>query len=708
MVNELMSKRRQNTVNIHQLLHGYDDGHRLLSGSINPERSSAKTILTFSDLSGQIGELGSNGYLTGYPLPDMNTYAIARTWLAPEMSRPGCVWTQTLLIDFSDLAYLENLSLLNLFRRPVGIIDSPSYNHILAVDTRPQNQDPRQIPLSTIIDLMIALYEYPNASVFAQIHENLPLDEIAFVLWLQQWPKLRRNFRFCTWTASDRSRAGEQFDLQFVPHKSIILGKRSNGREKIWVDLVTPLQSNKLDSFKNWAIQLLPRPETSSLNKFLWRFGAEANSGRADFIPLSIAWEAFEVTPEIDIQSAIDAANSFTPPILGLTKNIIDKIVQSSDNIKIFSGPIVEFLLNNLLLLDDEISVEYVTQIAQIVRHNAANIIWIFFQSDSTLLYSIATSAAQLMTPEEALKGANGDYELFCAALEANPRLANSASVWEAPNPFPSRVAEILKEKAQLKPEILAFMMEADNNEIPSIAIGLFGQKAIDAIFENFDINNTHGLHKLKQWLVAAREHPALILNAMEHGRIKNMRTLALVASYSKYSFPPASIAREEWLHAVTIAEGDLGDYSFQFHVFLLARALSGNSPEPSALLKYSFDPVHDDLLQSKGTQDAWSMLKRELPEVSIYYSWDYAHRLRSGIVQAFVGNDLPPMDFFELTKDDNTFKKLLNIATSSKEGEKYLEKAMNSVQKNLFGRSSNRFTMAKEVIRQKRKWSLF
>ena len=42
---------------------------------------------------------GFESYLTAYPLPRSSLVAFARTWTAPEMPRPGCVWTHTLLIE---------------------------------------------------------------------------------------------------------------------------------------------------------------------------------------------------------------------------------------------------------------------------------------------------------------------------------------------------------------------------------------------------------------------------------------------------------------------------------------------------------------------------------------------------------------------------------------------------------------------------------
>ncbi len=83
-----------------------------------------------SDASGPTATIGLNGYLTGYPLSESGHYALARTWPAPELPRPGCVWTHTILIDFSDIPSLVRVDgLLKLFRRPQG--DENSYRREL-------------------------------------------------------------------------------------------------------------------------------------------------------------------------------------------------------------------------------------------------------------------------------------------------------------------------------------------------------------------------------------------------------------------------------------------------------------------------------------------------------------------------------------------------------------------------------------------------
>src|SRR4051812_36584795 len=91
---------RGSPLRVHQALHGYADGHRLIASSATLKTRDAKSMLALSDASGSGARIPESGYLTGYPLSESGMYAFARTWAAPEMSRPGCVWTHTLIIDF--------------------------------------------------------------------------------------------------------------------------------------------------------------------------------------------------------------------------------------------------------------------------------------------------------------------------------------------------------------------------------------------------------------------------------------------------------------------------------------------------------------------------------------------------------------------------------------------------------------------------------
>lgn len=702
-----MKNIEQQTIHINQLLHGYDEGHRLLAGSIKSDRQSAKTLLALSDLSGQGVSPGPSGYITGYPLPQMSAYAIARTWLAPEMPRPGCVWTHTLLIDFSDLAVISNVALLNLFLRPSNREDISSYGQVLTTETSIAKSVHQSLPFSTMLALLEAVYEFPKDCIFVKTQEDLPADRIAMALWLQQWPRLQRNFRFCTWASSDRSRSDEPFDLQFSPQKRNIRGRNRGGNVGHWIDIPASLPEPP----KHWTLAVatdgISGDHDSPLRKFLWRYGAETEAGRAAFRPLVQIWQALESNYNVDIVAAVAVMDEIRPAIPSLSLRVMHEVVQFSYNTTFLPQSAIEFLVRSLPFLDKGRVGDDVAKVAAVIWRHAPESIWPLFRAESAVERSVAAAAAELMQPEEALSGAGGDADLFCAALEANPKLAASPLVWDAPAPIPRRAADILSIRDYLDLSTLYAMLDAGSPDVPQIGIDAFGQKVVNAAVEYYDSSNAKERLRAGRWLVAAKQHPKFLLTSVAQATIHHLETLTFIASLVSHRTPSVSNSRDEWASALTSVQGDLGDRAFSFYAFLLARALSGASPEPGSLIRSSFDHVHENLMNSWSDKEGWSMLERELPEVSRWYSWDRAYRVRLGVVKAFVDRGLPPHEFLEVTKDEYIFKKLVDIAASSLAGCAYLENVSSWARKSTGKNICRLSNIAEEAVRRSRNDSI-
>lgn len=661
-------------IQLNQLLHGYDEGHRLLAGSVKPEGQSAKTLLALSDLSGQGLDLSSDGYMTGYPLSEMGTYALSRTWLATEMPRPGCVWTHTLLIDFSDLATINRTMILELFRRPSSNGDILAYNQ--ALTTEPVIIKPA-LPLSHIglmSALIDALYGSPLESVFVRVQNDANFDDVVLALWLQQWPRLRRNFRFCTWALSDRSRPGERFDLQFVPQiKYVPQNKRGQNKVR-WVDIDKPV----LNGIDRWAetcaLDAVSENRESDFRKFIWRYGAEVEAGRAAFKPLALIWQALQDKPTVDLDTAVAVVDNFNPAIASLTQLVAQSVAQFSGDTGSFSLAVIEFLVRNMELVDEQIIERYSETIAAAIWQLSPEYIWPLFRSKSVAARVIAVSAAKLIQPEVALNVAAGDVDLFCSILEANPKLATSSLIWKAPNPIPSRAADIIRGYGEPSKDVFSAMIEAENVDMPEIALGIFGQAAVIAAVESYDSSGGRKQQNALQWIVSAKKHPELLLTTVGKGLVRQVQTLAYIASLVSYRAAPIARNVDEWACALDAVKDCDNAGTLEFHAFLLARALSGTSPEPAKLVRFSFDMVHNALVLSRMDSDTWRMLKQELPSVWWWQDWDRAHRLRLGVVKFFINSDLSPKDFLEVTHDDDVFGKLIDITVSSSAGLLYLE----------------------------------
>jgi hypothetical protein len=232
-----------------------------------------------SDMSGQSMRNGFEEYITGYPLKKMNLYAFAKTWYAPEMKRPGCVWTHTLLIKFPDLVYLNSSKgLLNLFEKPVLDSDFNSYSVKKEVFIEDSDFDIKQnfFNEELLEETIFNLYSKQDGSVLLQVKNPCEAESIILSIWTQQWPRLKRNFSFCTGSISPRSVNGRYLDLQAIPYDGNLLKSNDNF-------LILGKSSPKTKK-ENWVMViyndlLIP----SNLRDFLKRYGVDVKNERGSF-----------------------------------------------------------------------------------------------------------------------------------------------------------------------------------------------------------------------------------------------------------------------------------------------------------------------------------------------------------------------------------------------------------------------------------------
>src|ERR1700693_3165428 len=100
------------SVRIDQALFGYREGHRLLQASRKFIPTTERSLLTLTDMSGPRMVEGFEEYISGYPVPGDESYAVVKTWYAPEMERPGCVWSHALIVRIEDMGELADISCL--------------------------------------------------------------------------------------------------------------------------------------------------------------------------------------------------------------------------------------------------------------------------------------------------------------------------------------------------------------------------------------------------------------------------------------------------------------------------------------------------------------------------------------------------------------------------------------------------------------------
>jgi len=327
------------------MLHGYRQGHQLLASSIALPAPAQRALLALSDTAGATDIRGFHSYLTGYPVPDAPYYALARTWDAPELPRPGSVWTHTLLVHVADLAHLEHVGrLLACFRRP------PRERHgSVAIDELEAYEDPVRLPLTVSPDVATAvatdvprlvpdglgnedavllrvvsgLYGHPARPVLIVAPSAETVEPLVMALWDQQWPRLRRSFAFCTGAAAGRRVGGEWLDLYVVPPARYREFRRELPDAFVAVGPDDSEEASTPDRIPAPWVDVLARdlrtpvgsPGAGAVRRFLTAYAAEAKPVRAAVAPMAalLRVAADTATGAEPVDTLVDAIGSTFP-----------------------------------------------------------------------------------------------------------------------------------------------------------------------------------------------------------------------------------------------------------------------------------------------------------------------------------------------------------------------------------------------------------
>jgi hypothetical protein len=203
---------------IHQALYGYDDGHRLLAASSDLPRADRGILLRQTDSPDAGRAEGWEALLAGYPLPS-GQYALTMTWPAPEMPRPGCVWTHVLIPTPEALACADPEGLLGLFSRPGPTLrDSAAYSRPFMLPHNAPADHPglSQGLLPLAAATAWAFYEPPVRPVrigSIELKDHVR-HRFLLALWGNQWPDLRVSTSFADAPFTPRHLGESSYDLQ--------------------------------------------------------------------------------------------------------------------------------------------------------------------------------------------------------------------------------------------------------------------------------------------------------------------------------------------------------------------------------------------------------------------------------------------------------------------------------------------------------------
>jgi hypothetical protein len=665
-----------NDARIDQALYGYADGHRLLTSSKRLSPRDHAFSLALSDTSGSSGANEARGYLTGYPLVESGCYALARTWPAPEMNRPGCVWTHTLLIDFSDLALLSSpASLLALFRRPaLGGGEQSEYSRTIDV-TEVRDVELQELDAAAHIlarQLLWSLYKFPRKRIWSTREiASADVEVICLGLWGQQWPRLRRSFRFCTATTADRSIEGHPFDLQ------ILAGDR--GVRPRFRDGLDARATEFLE--EQWLVDAeldLLYSRNRSLRDFLNRVGPESSRGRDAFSLLLSVWRFLTVetgSASATKQLMYEIALLEDPPLERQLRSLLVGKLARHHPSEIETSRLVDVyaLLAATASGEDDAAARGVgLEVWKRLPDTAWKIAVERVPSSGPLI-----AAAAEMNPEVLLGQIFPDVVRdIDDVLDIWPNVIGSEWLWrklEARDLL--RIAP--RVSADERHVVLAAIIRSNNTTLIQAALSAFGSEAVIRELVRICDARTEAGKCPTEWMAAAFADTVALTKVLANGEVSKHATLIQIARNSQPDSVINEIGDDPWLEAVSRVSGRVLERDREyFAAFLLARALGNSSKSPGELIALSFDEIYVHAKRSRLSPEAWALIDVRLPTALWWAGWDRCKRLRAGVVDVFLKRSLPFHLFVQISDDEDVFDDLVREAAEHLSGRDFLEGA--------------------------------
>lgn len=683
-------------IEINQALHGYLNGHQILACSKELSIYAKKTLLFQSDLTGSMVESGYDSYITGYPVKDSNIYVFAKTWYANEMSRPGCVWTHSLLIDFADIGKIPELDCLyNLFKRP-EVNQYSSFSETISFEIPFDNRNLSKLELDNQHKFLIkTIYENPENSVLVSSSEAKIFETNILKLWSNQWPRLRRNFTFCSGSLSLKTLEGKEFDLQIIPERNITSVERQSKQGK--------LLDYNLESNSEW-IKILEKHSKQNLRKFLWSFGSDIDGERINYIPLLKLFDAIN-NSSFSLSDINQYINEFFPS-LDKGKFLKKSLFGSKSLLPVSEKEIVKFLLTSEKQPNvdfNELSIN--ERIASLVNSNELSINE-FAELFKNIKYDRIDNSVWdklKLSNEHVLQLICIDSDLIPTLVEKWPSIANSKEIWQ----FDFSVQR----------QILYSILKLDDIDWHSITINVLQSKSeiifdfrknlgvIISVFSlewtNSSLNNilleewskyiAENESFFKEWVIAnnVRLNRNIYKTIFSYFSPSDIESLSLEAKYLIAGYDHFIInSTKTFLNSVSIN--------------LLAVGLNNKLFESHLLVERTFPLVYSEICKNEIGNNIWKTISKEsvIKDYTDFYplfiwaffekkrkkkfevkSWDVGRNLVIKIVNRYIYYKWSSQSFLTTFQNKKEFRDSIFYCLTFQDGLNFIEVLYKSVE---------------------------
>lgn len=643
-------------------------------------------MLVLSDMSGPSMQPGFDEYVTGYPLTGTDYVVFAKTWYAPEMQRPGCVWTHSLLVPRAQIACMAGAQLMGSFRRPqADAVDAAAASAVIIEEEAVVGGTSDGFADKGLAAALIGAVLGQPRPVIVVADSAAQFEAVFLRLWEELWPAERMRFSFCTGALMPRANAGALLDLQAVPRAippsqfrtsasaALVLDLRTPGKPEGWVKLVLDDAVRGDATFRSWL-----------------EAAAGADAGRAavpSLAPLFGAWHAPGSSARSALASVLDAKD-LDP---GARGRLIDMVFDRANTesgaagrrelLQDLSGhrgndlaPIAKMCENQTRRLFEDSRAEGVALVLSLLGGELTDV-------GERLL-----SAAVLRLNLGDLESFGDEHATYLPTLVgANHHLASSPLLWSRVG---SRSGEVLfqLDGMNLNDEERAAIVDAillSGCDISADALIRFGGKT--AVLRGLSAITSGQIQLSWPWRYALGSQRDTVLEWLESLSTPSLGDLELGSRFLSPRAMPSRLATV-W-KAGTVSTGLIAPRVAAFGLGLAF--WEGNVTSP--LFAVCFQPTYDAASNSRLEYDEWEWVREYAPPSSHWRDWDKCERLAKAMARLLEEQNASLDTVFGIVHSRPAIRKVASVLDDDRDARPYLKSLRKAVESSSIGSREQR-----------------
>lgn len=637
---------------IHQMLHGYNQGHNLITSSKKLEIEDMDIIKRLSDWTGYIPN-DDEGYLTMYPLPSKSDlYIVAKTWYASEMNRPGCVWTHSLLIDLSDLVNEFNFNdLLNYFIRPNGN-NFDYYSRVIDYEPKEnrQHDNLNNLQYSDVVFFYGVLCQLYTPTVARIEHSASYYDQLCMSI-MQFLPiGFIKQATLCTGVLNERRYENRPFVLQLVEHR----GKKIS-------DIPQSDQNTLMNQYGGLsyicnAISQNVSDTANSLRFFSQDIQSSTQRLNAVGLFLYALDRAISGKNEIKFSTLFDYINKsfpykedgyFVKSVL-CGKNV-SNLFDSELNVLTFLA--TEYELN----IDERIIDEYHCRVKSLKKDEYIE--YISSLSDAEDLNSLGKeeliNAAHALSTDDFMMLIDNYWTVFYSIATLSPSVLYQDFWLNTSSTQFCKIFEIYKSNqsyqfsdwAKLYKRLLTERIAIPENIFKNIASNMDDAESIYLDYinnqENCAINRIPDIY-------TASKFDCVVKWLTIQNKLSPIAVQFIINNFSPITQQVKLTNSSDW---EVFAKSKALSFN-EYYIFLFQLSHNWSDELALSFLKKSFYAIHTLLAKEKLTDIQKSNLIPYYASVSIWHEWDQCRKLRKGLIRYLRAININPSILMNFTPD--------------------------------------------------------